>query len=444
MTRYTRAKGSKASNEKIPNEATPWYVMKQQLEENLSKPQERSEKNKTAKELLQDSQDVFYHDVGNVNNDWAQFEENKVVRNNNAEVNKKKKNKTDIFNANEKNVDNVIRSNSNLIKEKEGTLSKRQKRNMRKQRKDVNKNSSENDTIVTMKSKVSTKNDVDPDSNNDNTINNNKGKNENKENSHETKGLNQKSINKSNNFKSAANKFDRSKFENNKNNRKPAKIRDDKEHKRRKADIGPTKITINGMEIEIVKFDGFPIKKEDADRLRELRQKMIMKGIPKKDMEAAMKLERRKAEKALARIRRCVCFHCRKAGHNLSDCPELGSEQAATGICFKCGSTEHTHFECKVAKPSEFRYATCFICREQGHIAKQCPDNPKGVYPQGGSCKICGDVTHLKKDCPDLIKEKEESTITVNTIADGNIESLEGSTKTTYREDKKPKKIVKF
>lgn len=171
----------------------------------------------------------------------------------------------------------------------------------------------------------------------------------------------------------------------------------------------------------------------------------IFAGIPKKEIDAALKLERRKAEKALARIRRCVCFHCRKAGHNLSDCPELGSEQAATGICFKCGSTEHTHFECKVARPTEFRYATCFICREQGHIAKQCPDNPRGVYPEGGSCKICGDITHLKKDCPDLIVEKEESTITLNTIADGNIESLEESRKTfTEKDDKKSKKVVKF
>jgi hypothetical protein len=36
----------------------------------------------------------------------------------------------------------------------------------------------------------------------------------------------------------------------------------------------------------------------------------------------------------------------------------------------------------------------------QGHIARQCPDNPKGLYPNGGNCKLCGDVTHLRKDCP--------------------------------------------
>lgn len=36
----------------------------------------------------------------------------------------------------------------------------------------------------------------------------------------------------------------------------------------------------------------------------------------------------------------------------------------------------------------------------QGHISRQCPDNPRGIYPKGGACKECGDVTHLKKDCP--------------------------------------------
>lgn len=156
-----------------------------------------------------------------------------------------------------------------------------------------------------------------------------------------------------------------------------------------------------------------------------------------------MKLERRKCEKALARIRKQVCFHCRKAGHNLSDCPELGKEEAGTGICFKCGSTEHTHFECKVNKSDDYRYAKCFICREQGHIAKQCPDNPKGLYPDGGSCKICGDVTHLKKDCPDVGREKEEATITLDTIKETNLEAL-GNESTVAKSKVSSKKIVKF
>ncbi|XP_063973513.1 uncharacterized protein LOC135160659 [Diachasmimorpha longicaudata] len=221
------------------------------------------------------------------------------------------------------------------------------------------------------------------------------------------------------------------------------KIRDDKEHKRRKPTSGPTKIIINGLEIEIVMYDGFPVKKEDAERLMELRREMVMKGIPKAEINAAMKLERRKAEKALSRIKKNVCFHCRKAGHNLSDCPDLGKEEAAIGICFKCGSTEHTHFECRVTKKEEFGFAKCFICREQGHIAKQCPDNPKGLYPQGGSCKICGDVTHLKKNCPDLMQDKEESTLTVASILDNAVEDLVGERRVQEKKEEK-QKVVTF
>ncbi|XP_053970404.1 putative uncharacterized protein DDB_G0286901 [Hylaeus volcanicus] len=549
MTRFARAKGSKASNERVPNDATPWHVMKQQLTENVAKQQEHSIRNKSAKELLQDKQNLFYCDVGNVNNDWAEFEESSMTKSNNpvkkktkkkqeasvhsnilqmnksmlsdtveicnedkthvnvkdkkksslkrnisevdnsttniklkkrkkdkdqsgnisstqnnhsidevnvktneadanhSKLNKIKKKKhsdgksvnTSIESSNASKLDkgkqNASHDTYNTTKEKEDMLPKHQKHNMRKQKNNINTNTSEtNGNTTKLKTKFKNNNNNGERQNNQNTETN-----KHEENIHVTKQFNKKFVNN-------PNKFHTKQFENNRiNKRKAPKIRDDKEHKRRKADLGPTKVVINGVEIEIVKFGGFPVRKEDAERLHELKQKMIMKGIPKKETDAAIKLERRKAEKALARIRKCVCFHCRKAGHNLSDCPELGIEQAGTGICFKCGSTEHTHFECKVAKPTEFRYATCFICREQGHIAKQCPDNPKGVYPQGGSCKVCGDVTHLKKDCPDLIKEKEENTITVNSIANGNLESLEENVKIVEEKtNKKSKKVVKF
>lgn len=58
-------------------------------------------------------------------------------------------------------------------------------------------------------------------------------------------------------------------------------------------------------------------------------------------------------------------------------------ETTGSGICFKCGSAEHTHFECKVVRGQEFKFAQCFICNEQGHIARQCPDNARGLYPKG-------------------------------------------------------------
>lgn len=126
---------------------------------------------------------------------------------------------------------------------------------------------------------------------------------------------------------------------------------------------------INGKEIELVRFDGFPIMKRDAERLEELKKNMMNKGIPKSEVQRTMKLERRRAEKALARLKREVCYNCRKGGHNLSDCPDLKSKipgvDAADGMCFKCGSTEHRQFECKVQRDKEFRFATCFICKDQ-------------------------------------------------------------------------------
>lgn len=471
MTRYARAKGSKASNERIPNEATPWHVMKQQLIENLSKKQEFSEKTKSVKELLEHKQNKFTtNDIESINDSWAEFPDNSE-RQKDLMTNKIKKNQK--IQLNEAKIENDTKINKpNISLDK---LSKKRKKNVqdiseiKKNKNDVITNESQNEKVIPFKRQKYNK----EKNLNENLFNIAENNNSNfaLKNTNNNKDINVKinqTIRFNKKYKDIPNKFGMKKFDNQRKKKKPPKIRDDKEHKRRKPDLGPSKITINGIEIEIVKFNGFPVKKEDADRLNDLKEKMIMKGIdciryifyiiyfkhfyilyiflgiPQKEIDATMKLERRKAEKALARIKKCVCFHCRKAGHNLSDCPELGSEQAGTGICYKCGSTEHTHFECKVTKPTEYRYATCFICREQGHIAKQCPDNPKGIYPQGGACKICGDVTHLKKDCPDLIKEKEENTITVNTITNDNIESLEQKNIIDKKDDKKIKKIVKF
>lgn len=128
-------------------------------------------------------------------------------------------------------------------------------------------------------------------------------------------------------------------------------------------------LIINGKNVELVRFDGFPIMKKDAERLNELKNSMNKKGIPKSEVQRTIKLERRRAEKALARLKRDVCYNCRKGGHNLSDCPDLKSKipgvDAADGLCFKCGSTEHKSYECKVQKDQGFRFATCFICKEQ-------------------------------------------------------------------------------
>lgn len=208
------------------------------------------------------------------------------------------------------------------------------------------------------------------------------------------------------------------------------------------------KIHLNGIEIELAYFDGFPIKKSDADRLKQLKKDMISKGIARNEINVALKLERRRAEKALAREKKKVCFNCRNGGHTLSECPQLQSDsnipQFQSGICFKCGSTEHTHFECKVTKGEKFRFAQCFICQEQGHIAKQCPNNDNGIYPNGGACNVCGDVNHFKKDCPLHQEDKAESRVVADKINEDSIESLEVRPSKSTATKKIKKKVVKF
>lgn len=220
-----------------------------------------------------------------------------------------------------------------------------------------------------------------------------------------------------------------------------------KDFKRRKPLTDIPSLFKDGTEIGIVRFGGFPVRKCDFERLKALEKQLKANNIPRREIEITMKAERRRAEKALAREKKKICFHCRNSGHVLSECPELQKkdvEMIESGICFKCGSTEHQHTECHI-RGDVYKHATCFICKEDGHISKQCPDNPRGLYPDGGSCRVCGDVTHLKKDCPKMSRrKKEEFEVTVNTmnsrISDALDEDLE--TKKIRSPPKKKKKVV--
>ena len=87
----------------------------------------------------------------------------------------------------------------------------------------------------------------------------------------------------------------------------------------------------------------------------------------------------------------------------------------------------------------------CFLCKEQGHIAKQCPDNPRGLYPKGGGCHLCGDVTHFKKDCPKNFEEKEKKLVRVETFNKNSIEALDEELRRKSKINKLSKnKIVSF
>merc|ERR1711973_1034159 len=123
------------------------------------------------------------------------------------------------------------------------------------------------------------------------------------------------------------------------------------------------------------------------------------------------KLEKQRAARRLRRKKGKPCFHCRKPGHKSSECP-LKAEGESSDLCFKCGSTEHTVHQCSAEMKegeSAYPFARCFICKQNGHLSGNCPENPRGLYPDGGGCKFCGSVEHYKRDCPEKNGETKES-----------------------------------
>ncbi|NXA53380.1 ZCHC9 protein, partial [Nothocercus julius] len=136
----------------------------------------------------------------------------------------------------------------------------------------------------------------------------------------------------------------------------------------------------------------------DADSA-EVRREVAL-ALRKDERREGRRLRRREAKKNAM-----VCFHCREPGHGVADCPAvLKSQDVGTGICYRCGSTEHEITKCKAkVDPAvgPFPYAKCFICGEMGHLSRSCPDNPKGLYAEGGCCRLCGSVEHFRKDCPE-------------------------------------------
>ncbi|KAJ3172110.1 hypothetical protein HDU88_006924 [Geranomyces variabilis] len=137
------------------------------------------------------------------------------------------------------------------------------------------------------------------------------------------------------------------------------------------------------------------------------------KALTKQEKDAL----RRRTRRERNREKKLTCFLCRNPGHSINTCPKASeSASAATtvaaataalatppasGICYKCGSPEHKSSQCRkrVDAKNPYPFAHCFVCNKTGHIAGACPDNDRGLYPNGGGCKYCGSVRHFARDC---------------------------------------------
>jgi zinc finger CCHC domain-containing protein 9 len=150
------------------------------------------------------------------------------------------------------------------------------------------------------------------------------------------------------------------------------------------------------------------------------------------------KLERRAKYTAIARDRRqdkrfvnTTCFHCRKKGHTIQNCPQKKQEDedergsastpcapAPIGttrrICFRCGARDHSLADCPVAEEegSLLPFATCFVCQAKGHLASTCPANDHGIFVNGGACRICQSTQHRAKTCPQRRKGDDDGKTT--------------------------------
>ncbi|KAI8917887.1 hypothetical protein DFJ77DRAFT_458183 [Powellomyces hirtus] len=141
------------------------------------------------------------------------------------------------------------------------------------------------------------------------------------------------------------------------------------------------------------------------------------KALTKAEKEAL----RRRTRRERNRERKMTCFLCRNPGHSISACPKATEQEKAAamespsvvGICYKCGSMEHKSSQCRkmVDPKNPYPFAHCFVCNKTGHIACACPENERGLYPNGGGCKYCGSVRHFAKDCKPALQEAGITTL---------------------------------
>lgn len=172
----------------------------------------------------------------------------------------------------------------------------------------------------------------------------------------------------------------------------------------------------------------------------------------KRNTTLARKRERRREEKRLKRIKEKekaqICNFCGSKGHQASDCP-CSISNSKFGACSKCGSSDHVASDCKGTRlesaktvcthcnqrghqgdscrlmSNSFESDRCPICHELGHQMKSCPDNPRSIYPVGGSCSQCGSVEHKSAHCPEKESTNEVKEVKVTAIRFGSRESAD-------------------
>jgi zinc finger CCHC domain-containing protein 9 len=84
----------------------------------------------------------------------------------------------------------------------------------------------------------------------------------------------------------------------------------------------------------------------------------------------------------------------------------------------------------------------------------KCPDNPKGLFPNGGACKFCSSVEHYARDCPERQKDnltlnKNVSVKKIQSFKRGHFEDLSDDDNDFRPQQKvvnvaKKNKVVKF